>query len=679
MVSEKQQKYILSLVTALLPVLSGHAATMPMVTEDDVLADIKLVHSVTHLDQTLPETPAAVTIIDRRMIDASVAVDVVDLLRLVPGLQTYFVNSNRPGVTYHTLANAYPRRLEVKVDGRSVYNSIFSAVEWSVLGVELDDINHIEVVRGANAPADGSNAFLASINIVTRSPLLDSGWRVKGDVGGNNIRNNSVSYAGVIGEINHRTTLTYRSNDGFDDFADYSLDDDADMATLSFNGLWTPTARDSLEFRWGFSNSNMGVGSRSSSSPRKLDYQYQHLQWHHLTKNHNQYKVSLSHNTMDLLDVSEPLSLYEALSGLPDGSTKATLYRLPDKIIIDGQDHGYSERWDAEFRAIFDQRDDFKLVSGFALRYDHVDSENLLNRLGGVSQTSQRLYTNAEWSPFNGVVLNGGIVGERDNTGTHASYRLASNFQFASNQTIRLAFNRGYRAPSLLEKYQKTFVRYDENLILDASVISDPDVNREQLSSMEIGYMASFDDAIYTFDLRVFRENLRDVIGERREQYPDVDNLINIRDNTETINIDGFEWQAQYRPNNKFLVHAHYSQVHSEGRRLYRSTPVVYYDYDTIKLNSPRHNAGLLINYVADNELSLSTMINYRSGIRHPKGSVLEGYTRIDIKAAKTFTLDYLKVELSFTAQNVGSDYFEFYDINLFKTRYVLGFRMNFF
>ena len=72
-------------------------------------------------------------------------------------------------------------------------------------------------------------------------------------------------------------------------------------------------------------------------------------------------------------------------------------------------------------------------------------------------------------------------------------------------------------------------------------------------------------------------------------------------------------------------------------------------------------------------------MINYRSGIRHPKGSVLEGYTRIDIKAAKTFTLDYLKVELSFTAQNVGSDYFEFYDINLFKTRYVLGFRINFF
>ena len=49
MVSEKQQKYILSLVTTLLPVLSGHAATMPMVTEDDVLADIKLVHSVTHL------------------------------------------------------------------------------------------------------------------------------------------------------------------------------------------------------------------------------------------------------------------------------------------------------------------------------------------------------------------------------------------------------------------------------------------------------------------------------------------------------------------------------------------------------------------------------------------------------------------------------------------------------
>lgn len=670
----RQKKISLSpiLITTLVP---GYLMAAPMVTEDDLLASIQVVNSVTHLDQTLPETPAAVTIIDRRMIEASPAVQVVDLLRMVPGLQTYFSNANKPGVTYHTLGDNYPRRLEVKVDGRSVYESLFSSVEWTTLGVELDDIDHIEVVRGANAPGDGSNAFLASINIITRSPLLDSGWRISGKVGGNHIRNGSVSYAGAIGEVNHRTRISYRSNDGFDDFANISLDDGAESLTFSSQGLWTPSATDSLEFKVGFSNSNMGVGQRNTT-PRKLEYQYQHLQWHHLTKQDNQYEFSLYHNAMDILDITEPLGFYEALSGLPDSPTKAALSQLPDKVIIDGENYGRSERWGTEFRAIFDKRDDFRAVSGVALRHDYVSSEDLLNMQGSVSQTSYRLYTNAEWSVYDRVVFNGGVAGEHDDTGSHASYRVASNFQLDANQSIRLAFNRGYRAPSLLEKNQQTNIRYDENLILDGSIISDSDISKEKLSSSEIGYIGSFLDASVTFDLRVFRENVRNIIGERREQFPDVDGQINIRDNTETINIHGWEWQAQYRPNLKFLVHTNFSQVHSGGRRLWRSTPEI--EYRSLEPNSPGHSAGLLLNYITDAGLSLSSMVNYKSGMKHPKGSILESYTRVDLKAAKKFRLNDSSAELSFTVQNAGSDYFEFYEINAFRTRYVIGFEIDF-
>ena len=49
------------------------SARADMVTEDDLLADIHLVSSVTHMNQTLDQTPAAVTIIDRRTIKASAA------------------------------------------------------------------------------------------------------------------------------------------------------------------------------------------------------------------------------------------------------------------------------------------------------------------------------------------------------------------------------------------------------------------------------------------------------------------------------------------------------------------------------------------------------------------------------------------------------------------------------
>ena len=164
-------------------------AETAMLTEDDLLAEIPMVSSVTHMQQTLPQTPASVTILDRQTIQASTAVDITDLFRLVPGFQAYYVNGSRRGVTYHALGDDYPRRLEVKVDGRSVYESLFSAVTWSTIGVDLDDIEYIEIVRGANAAADGSNAFLASINIVTRSPLLDSGYSFRAQLGSAQTRN----------------------------------------------------------------------------------------------------------------------------------------------------------------------------------------------------------------------------------------------------------------------------------------------------------------------------------------------------------------------------------------------------------------------------------------------------------------------------------------------------------
>lgn len=656
-------------------VISAVALGDSMVTEGDLLVDIQRVNSVTHMDQTLPETPASVTIIDRRMIDASPAVDVVDLLRMVPGLQTYFVNANRPGVTYHTLGNSYPRRLEVKVDGRSVYESLFSSVEWTTLGVDLADIDHIEVVRGANAPADGSNAFLASINIITRSPLIDSGWNLRGEGGSNSIRNGSLSYAGAAEELNYRARLSYRSNEGFDNFDNLILDDGAETITLSFKGLWTPSASDSLELKFGVSDSDIGVGKRDSI-PRKLDYQYQHLQWDHLTEKGNKYQFIAYHNLLEITDYDEPLGFHKALAELPDSPSKTALLQLPDKLIIDGESNGESERWDTEFRTLFNQWDGFRAVTGIGLRFDRVKSEDFFDSQDGISETSFRAYANFQWTASDRNVLNGGVIREHDDSETFSSFRVASNFQLADNQTLRLAFNRGYRAPTLLESNQTTYIRYNEDMILDGSIVSDPDINPEQLTSTEIGYMGSFLNASLSIDLRIFNEKLRYVIGERREQYADLDGQINIRDNTESIDVQGAEWQAQYRPNNNFLVNANYSYVKSGGQQLWRSTPFV--EYRDLERHTPGHSAGLLINYVTDDRLSLSTMVNYQSGMRHPQGSVLNNYTRVDLKAAKKFDLNNTDMEVSFTVQNAGSDYFEFYEINAFKTRYIFGFEIGF-
>jgi len=96
------------------------------------------------------------------MIRAAGAMNWVDVFRLVPGFQAYAVNANRFGISYHGQGRELPNHLEVMVDGRSAYDPIQSTVVWGALGVELDEIDRIEIVRGSSAAAQGPSCRASS-------------------------------------------------------------------------------------------------------------------------------------------------------------------------------------------------------------------------------------------------------------------------------------------------------------------------------------------------------------------------------------------------------------------------------------------------------------------------------------------------------------------------------------
>ena len=653
-------------------------STQTVLTEDDLLVEIPMVQSPTHMTQTLAQTPASVTILDRQTIQASAAVGVIDLFRLVPGFQTYFVDGSRMGTTYHALGDEYPRRLEVKVDGRSVYESIFSAVDWSVIGVTLDDIEYVEIVRGANASADGSNAFLASINIVTRSPLADSGWSINSQLGTGDVRNANLAYTGTLGPVNHRTTLSFRSNDGFDNSFDQGApviaEDSSENFSGTFRGLWTPNASDSLEFQAGISESNLGIGERDYIK-RKVSYKYQYVNWSRLMSSGSKLQMLLYHNDMDTTDQVAPLFLSEAL-GIPDTSPNWPLPGLPDKLVVDETDRSESERWDLELRGILNPLENLRAVTGVAVRHDRVQGQELFDRPDSLSETSHRAYTNLEWTSSDRLVINAGLVlGKKDSADSYFSYRLAGNYQLHPEHIVRVAFNRSFRSPTLLESQQQQFVRYNENIILDASVISDADINNERLRSLEVGYLGYLFDRTLSFDMRLFREQLTDVISERRSSYPDLDNFVNIRDNTDKFNVDGFEIQTHYRPNDRFLLRGHYSYSDIDGETLYRSAPVL--EIRDLGIHGLKHGAGLLTSYAFDRGVTLSSMVSYRSATRHYLGTKVENHTRIDLKASRRWSINNSDIDLSLVVQNAGEPYSEFRNYNQFKTQYVLGLKVS--
>ena len=161
--------------------------------ENAHLSDLPVVLTATRLAQAPADAPGAVTVIDQAMIRASGARNIHELFRLVPGFQVGMHSGNQPLVAYHGLSDDAPRRLLVQVDGRSVYSPyLIAGVEWNQIGVDIDDIERIEVFRGSNSAAYGSNAFLGVANIVTRSPSETLGTAVRYRAGSDGINDIGV-------------------------------------------------------------------------------------------------------------------------------------------------------------------------------------------------------------------------------------------------------------------------------------------------------------------------------------------------------------------------------------------------------------------------------------------------------------------------------------------------------
>lgn len=116
--------------------------------------------TATRLKQSPAEVPGSISVLDRELIVASGARDIPELMRLVPGMMVGYLSGNQPTVNYHGTSMSGARRLQVLIDGRSVYRPGLASVDWSDLPLALEDVERIEVFRGPNTVSYGANALM---------------------------------------------------------------------------------------------------------------------------------------------------------------------------------------------------------------------------------------------------------------------------------------------------------------------------------------------------------------------------------------------------------------------------------------------------------------------------------------------------------------------------------------
>ena len=212
------------------------------------LMDIKV--SILGPSETVSKTPAAVSVVTQEDIRRSGAMNIPQALRQVPGLDVAQIDASQWAVSARGFNDDFANKLLVLQDGRSIYTPLFSGVTWDAQGTLMEDIDHIEVVRGPGATLWGANAVNGVINIITKSAADTQGGLFT--AGGGNQERGFVGarYGGTLG-----TNAFYRVYGTYENHDDTVLPDGSSglnswqVARAGFRTDWKPTPDNLVTFQ----------------------------------------------------------------------------------------------------------------------------------------------------------------------------------------------------------------------------------------------------------------------------------------------------------------------------------------------------------------------------------------------------------------------------------------------
>ena len=130
----------------------------------------QVVVSASRSEQQLVNAPAAVTLITSESIENSAATNIGDLLRAVPGMNVTQVSARDVNFTTRGATSTLATSQLALVDGRSVYLDFFGMVMWDLVPTNAHEIKQIEVVRGPASAVWGANAMSGVVNVITKTP-----------------------------------------------------------------------------------------------------------------------------------------------------------------------------------------------------------------------------------------------------------------------------------------------------------------------------------------------------------------------------------------------------------------------------------------------------------------------------------------------------------------------------
>ncbi|MDP9123224.1 MAG: TonB-dependent receptor [Pseudomonadota bacterium] len=665
------------------------AAELPATALEDAVSPYPIVVTPSRMRQSLQDVPASVTIITQEMMRRHAITSIPEAMRLVPGMEVNQVTGAYWQINYHGTNSNNARRMNVLIDGMSVYRPALAEVDWAQLPVAIDDIDRIEVTRGPDSVAYGPNSMMAVVNIITRHPGDAQRFSVSGARGSNGLYRAFASAAGKLGNTSLRLSVSADGTDGYD----------------TVNGLSgvktdaTPVNHDSTNSRHAFFQANSVFDGMSSLAieaaavegheqtpfasiyenfpDRQLHNYYATATYTAAPSQSEELKLRASfsrHETKQEWQTNFPQAAYlpelfnlylvnpaytqstlaRLLAGeLPSGGTPAEqllAYRVAQSIALLGPaalsplpgiaDANINEsRADYELQNTYTFSNQLRVLGGAGVRLERATSQTYFG--GTVSDTLYRLFGNVEYRPRTDALINLGAYVEHDRlAGTTIAPRLAANLQLAPNQTVRVVISKGERAPDLAEQLgnftqtlHTTAAGPEGSTRFYQSAKSPGGLKSEQEVSGEIGYLLNVPTWGMLFDAKIFDDQLRSLISQTVVAgfQPSNDN---------NVQLVGFEIQANANLSPATAVFLNFSELLNTNA----STPLEQEQYS-------KHSGSFGLSHRLDHGWQASTAYYFGSG----NGVYQNRYGRLDVAMTKAYEFASSRWQAQLRVSHLGN------------------------
>lgn len=476
----------------------------------------------TKSEKKLKNVPVLTQVIyGQKMLDLGITNATAALQNMVPGLDVSYYGQ-RASITLQGMDSKYVLFL---VDGERIAGEVNGDIDYSMLNME--NIERIEVIKGASSSLYGSNAIGGIINIITKK-ITES---FEGKFYSRYSKYNELATGGGIslkkGIVGSRTSLNFNHTDGYDITPESSHD-------------WTQNPYTSFSLNQKF---EITPTSRLSFTPHATYYQFVRgnvsaRPAHDFYQDINaglKGKYFFGNHSIDFSYYYDRYNIYNVLE-LLDNRKETVSYDIIQTIRTQGNFH---------------ISDNNNLIAG--LEYNNESLSSVRNEGGLKSEREEVLYVQDDIQL--GQLWNI-VVGIR--TSYHSSYgfNAAPKVSLLLKQgfmNFRASVGTGFRSPSLKELYMN-FDHFGEWYIIGNTGLK-PESSRYISGSAEL--LRPWNNSSVT----VYRNAITDMITDR--WLPDSVRLTRQYQNIASATIYGTDILSKQKIFGGFWISAGYSYVNS--------------------------------------------------------------------------------------------------------------------